>query len=184
VAGDIKPIETRYAGCRFRSRLEARWAVFMDELGVPYAYEPEAYNLDGMAYLPDFWLPRQECWVEVKPILCSLSDREFELCRRLAKATDRLVFMVTHELWPITKTKAGEVTEGFVWVAPDGSSGDMASWGWCERCDEFVIGTWGLHHPGGDHPVHDEMGHDPEHHPEILRAYEIARGKRFDKAAA
>lgn len=30
----IKAIETSYAGCRFRSRLEARWAVFFDTLGI------------------------------------------------------------------------------------------------------------------------------------------------------
>lgn len=185
MSGDIKPIETRYAGYKFRSRLEARWAVFMDELGVPYAYEPEGYDLgDAGWYLPDFWLPRQECWVEVKPILCDLSSREFDLCRRLAMATDRLVFVLTYELWPIHKTKAGDVTEGFVWVGPDGASDDMASWGWCRRCSEFVLGAWGLHHPGGDHPVHDEVGLSPTRHPDILRAYEIARGKRFDKVAA
>lgn len=38
---DIKPIETIYNGYRFRSRLEARWAVFFDALGVEYQYEPE-----------------------------------------------------------------------------------------------------------------------------------------------
>lgn len=37
----IKPIETRYAGCRFRSRLEARWAVFFDALKIEWEYEPE-----------------------------------------------------------------------------------------------------------------------------------------------
>ncbi len=35
----IKPIETRYAGCRFRSRLEARWTVFFDHLGIEWEYE-------------------------------------------------------------------------------------------------------------------------------------------------
>ena len=51
----IKPIETLYNGYRFRSRLEARWAVFFDTLGVKYEYEPEGYVLpDGTYYLPDF----------------------------------------------------------------------------------------------------------------------------------
>jgi hypothetical protein len=53
---DIKPIETRYAGCRFRSRLEARWAVFFDHLGVRWEYEPEGYRLNSGPYLPDFLL--------------------------------------------------------------------------------------------------------------------------------
>ncbi len=51
----IKPIETIYNGYRFRSRLEARWAVFFDALGVKYEYEPEGFLLpSGKMYLPDF----------------------------------------------------------------------------------------------------------------------------------
>lgn len=52
---NIKPIETVYNGYRFRSRLEARWAVFFDALGVEYEYEPEGFTLpSGEKYLPDF----------------------------------------------------------------------------------------------------------------------------------
>ena len=53
----IKAIETNYNGYRFRSRIEARWAVFFDELGIVYDYEPEGFALDSGYYLPDFWLP-------------------------------------------------------------------------------------------------------------------------------
>ena len=54
----IKAIETRYRGYRFRSRLEARWAVFFDAARIPYQYEPEGFQLsDGTLYLPDFYLP-------------------------------------------------------------------------------------------------------------------------------
>ena len=52
---EIKPIETEYNGYRFRSRLEARWAVLFDALGVKYEYEPEGFELpSGKKYLPDF----------------------------------------------------------------------------------------------------------------------------------
>ena len=64
---DIKPIETRYAGCRFRSRLEARWAVFFDALNIVWEYEPQGYELpSGQVHLPDFWLPGLDLHVEVK----------------------------------------------------------------------------------------------------------------------
>ncbi len=63
---DIKPIETKYKGYRFRSRLEARWAVFFDEMGIEYQYEPEGFEVDGMRYLPDFYLPDSNKYVEVK----------------------------------------------------------------------------------------------------------------------
>lgn len=53
----IQPIETEYKGYKFRSRLEARWAVFFDTIGVEWEYEPEGYELgDGLRYLPNFLL--------------------------------------------------------------------------------------------------------------------------------
>lgn len=53
----MKVIETEYKGYRFRSRLEARWAVFFDACGVRWEYEPEGYELNnGQQYLPDFLL--------------------------------------------------------------------------------------------------------------------------------
>ena len=56
----IKAIETEYNGYRFRSRLEARWAVFLDALGVKYEYEPDGFVLpSGRRYLPDF---RVKCY--------------------------------------------------------------------------------------------------------------------------
>jgi hypothetical protein len=126
--GGIKPIETRYRGYRFRSRLEARWAVFFDVAGIAWRYEPEGFDLtdikvprvyepdlppeivDGLRelgrrpvrswnepedmrayaplwYLPDFYLPEQECWVEVKPTFPT--EREIFLMRRLVMATGK-----------------------------------------------------------------------------------------------
>lgn len=66
----IKAIETEYNGYRFRSRLEARWAIFFDALDVKYQYEPEGFELsDGTYYLPDFYLPDLHLFVEVKGVM-------------------------------------------------------------------------------------------------------------------
>lgn len=63
----MKPIATTYKGHRFRSRLEARWAVFFDTTGIKWDYEAQGYELeDGSLYLPDFWISEQNCWVEIK----------------------------------------------------------------------------------------------------------------------
>lgn len=68
MAYTIKPIETSYRGYRFRSRIEARYAVFFDTLGLDWEYELEGYELDGgVRYLPDFYLPSLRSHVEVKP---------------------------------------------------------------------------------------------------------------------
>jgi hypothetical protein len=61
-------IETAYAGCRFRSRLEARWAILFDHLRIEWQYEPQGFVLGAEAYLPDFYLPRTETWVEVRGV--------------------------------------------------------------------------------------------------------------------
>jgi len=64
--------ETIYAGHHFRSRLEARWAVYFDALGIEWIYEPQTFtNFDfegtaGQSYLPDFYLPECDLFVEVK----------------------------------------------------------------------------------------------------------------------
>ncbi len=64
----FKAIDTLYDSCKFRSRLEARYAVFFKTLGVEYHYEAEGYNLEGTPYLPDFYLPKQDCFVEIKGV--------------------------------------------------------------------------------------------------------------------
>lgn len=63
---NIGAIETRYAGRLFRSRLEARWAVFFDALSIEWQYEPQGFEAEGMRYLPDFYLPACNMFVEVK----------------------------------------------------------------------------------------------------------------------
>ena len=63
----INAIPTEYKGYKFRSRLEARWAVFFDACGVRWEYEPEGLILsDGTYYLPDFYLSDFHCFFEVK----------------------------------------------------------------------------------------------------------------------
>lgn len=78
----ISAIDTHYKGYLFRSRLEARWAVFFDAMGIEWEYEPEGYNINGIMYLPDFYLPSIETFAEVKPH--GLSDEEIEKVNALA----------------------------------------------------------------------------------------------------
>lgn len=62
----IRVIETEYKGYLFRSRLEARWAVCLDALDIPWRYELEGFELGAYRYLPDFYLPGMALWVEIK----------------------------------------------------------------------------------------------------------------------
>jgi len=74
----VKAIETRYKGYRFRSRLEARWAVFFDALGLDWVYEPEGYTDGKINYLPDFYISVSGSdngfFVEIKPTSPTLDE--------------------------------------------------------------------------------------------------------------
>lgn len=86
-----KAIETAHLGCRFRSRIEARWASFFDALGIPWEYEKEGYSLRAGYYLPDFWMPAQDCWIEIKG--SKPSDTEIALASNLCAATHKHVYL-------------------------------------------------------------------------------------------
>ena len=88
---NIKPIETHYKGYRFRSRLEARWAVFFETLRTKWIYEPEGFELgNGIRYLPDFFLPEilGGVYAEVKP-----DGGDFSKATISAKETGGVVWM-------------------------------------------------------------------------------------------
>lgn len=77
----IKAIPTEYAGILFRSKLEARWALFFDQLGIRWEYEAEGYEYEpwpgehkAWRYLPDFWLPDFGMWCEVKGDVAGVTD--------------------------------------------------------------------------------------------------------------
>lgn len=82
---DIKAIETEYDGHRFRSRLEARWAVFFNAIGLTYEYEIEGFEMDGTRYLPDFYIPSLNRWFEIKGKPLSLD--EIKKVRRILSQT-------------------------------------------------------------------------------------------------
>ena len=85
----MKAIQTEYGGCRFRSRTEARWAVFFDALDWRWEFEREDFGLEHGRYLPDFkvWTHGRDdpLWFEVKPFKDNCPDDE--RWSDLAKAT-------------------------------------------------------------------------------------------------
>ena len=98
---DIKPIETVYNGYRFRSRLEARWAVFFDTIGARYEYEPQGFEFeDGTRYLPDFYLPDCDRWIEVKGRMTPVDEHKIELFRNYLAANGNSVLVVVGEIPP------------------------------------------------------------------------------------
>lgn len=146
----IKAIETAYKGYRFRSRLEARWAVFLDSLGVKWEYEKEGYDLDGVRYLPDFWLPEQKQWMEIKGERNRDGWREAYL---LAKHSRQTVAIMYGDLTPcehIEDLYGGKIIGlGHGWYGdnrctwPDDP--DPFCWGICWTCGLLGMGFYGAH---------------------------------------
>ncbi len=93
----MKPINTVYRGYKFRSRLEARWAVFLSELKADWKYEVEGYVLSGMWYLPDFFVSDWNCWIEVKPI--KPTETELQKVALISKASGQRVLIIYGEPW-------------------------------------------------------------------------------------
>lgn len=128
----MQAIQTSYKGYLFRSRLEARWAVFFDALCLKWEYEKEGYDLPGGKYLPDFWLPEMECWCEVKPV--GPTPQERMLAEDLGNETDRVVVF-------LIGTPPGKL---MVWCSDstDGSGGTQW-WGEFDESPHFAIGRDG-----------------------------------------
>jgi hypothetical protein len=87
----IKAIETIYNGYKFRSRLEARWAVFFDEMGIKYEYEPEGFILKSGNYLPDFYISDMNLYVEIKPDESLIEERDIYRWMEFSEEKDLLL---------------------------------------------------------------------------------------------
>lgn len=83
----LKAIETEYKGYRFRSRLEARWAVFFETIGYRWEYEPEGFELPSGRYLPDFFV-EEGGYFEVKPSLASIDEYSWTRLLEFEKALE------------------------------------------------------------------------------------------------
>jgi hypothetical protein len=84
-ARNIEAIATEFNGIAFRSRTEARWAVFFDAVGLSFEYEKKRFTLsNGASYLPDFWLPDLRCWFEVKAGNDAVVTQEAARARQLS----------------------------------------------------------------------------------------------------
>ena len=62
----MKAINTRHNGNYYRSRLEARWAVYFETLKIKFDYEFEGFTTSNHNYLPDFYFPKFGFYGEVK----------------------------------------------------------------------------------------------------------------------
>lgn len=198
----VRAIETVHAGVRFRSRLEARWATFLDALRIPWEYEPETFEVpdwrtgQAAGYLPDFYLPTLGCYVECKGTLDDVSE-------------DYLAMITNAVDWggclPGVGDSSGS-TRGLMWLfgVPDASTALPAHAILQHRKGGFVNGfaftsdgglevfednqTWFTNHDSGDElrvllrPYERGRYWRERQAPPLLRAaYSQARSARFQQ---
>jgi hypothetical protein len=187
----IQPIPTRYAGCHFRSRLEARWAVFFDHLAIRWEYEAQGYDLPSGPYLPDFRLHgvggdgdgRPYVWFEVKPDIDEPDDpRWSELC------LDAPV-LVAFGMPPANRDILNDCTRQNGWIELHDSFIDLGGErvpGWDSNrafCTCPVCGRLGIAFDGRGERV-CQHGGDADAYtyndPRIVAAYGAARSARFE----
>jgi len=83
-----------HKGYKLRSYTELMWARLMDSIDVFYLYEPDLIQVEGCKYLPDFYLPAADIYLEVKGTYPT--PEESAKAEQAHKATGRpVVFLVS-----------------------------------------------------------------------------------------
>jgi hypothetical protein len=126
---------TEYRGTVMRSRLEARWAGVLDAAGLRWEYEPHTFRLGSSrgswqgGYVPDFWLPEQLTWLEVKGPHWERIEKTRALAVRLGAAGQVLVATASGVCWRMPPR--GRPSQEEVQV------------GRCPVCERTVVGVPG-----------------------------------------
>ncbi len=152
---NIQPIQTFYKGYKFRSRLEARWAVFFDALNLKWQYEVEGYKLtNGEYYLPDFKVAsinNMVYWYEIKPY-GDMGDGKFQQFAMDFKSNDS-----SKNDFSLLSGDPMEVMESGFIVCPrcaginkiPVNEDSMATYFTCYNCDADTPGGSGNHQEKG-----------------------------------
>jgi len=180
----MRAIETRYRGILFRSRLEARWAIFFDSASIRWQYEPVGYTNGRFGYLADFYLPDDAAWLEIKPGI-DIPAQADEKCVALALETSKPVYIFSDPWWPIARRLYEATVAG--WVTNDvPDPPDAQAQLRFERQGRYTPG-WStfLYPPGSEIPVLGAIMTDVDRacvfDQRLANAYGAARSYRFDE---
>lgn len=171
----IRALDTPYRGYVFRSRLEARWAVFLTALDIPFEYETQGYDLSGVYYLPDFWLPDHNIFLEVKPYKPTVTE-EYKAFK-LASEMEKHVYIAFGGIpFPTGKIKFDNDS---MWGYFGGKRTKNNLWCYCDVCKTYGISQYGYTVMLPCHCNLDSLKKSWGAL-DILRAYQKARSERFE----
>lgn len=126
---NARHIETYYNGIKYRSRTEARWALFFDKMGWTPDYEMEGFDVGGEWYLPDFYVPEIKSFCEIKGREPNYDERR--KARKLAIQTQSRIIILTNTPSPVA-------TKNIIFIPPlnqkqwddDLTGREPRVWGW------------------------------------------------------
>ena len=189
----IKAIETQYKGYRFRSRLEARWAVVFDALDLAWVYEPEGYDLGGgVKYLPDFYTPyfgTDGAYIEIKPTIDAIRP-DFQRHSAFAAAQERPLILLydlpSQSPWGTYGLMLGSESAGvfafaftdylFAFTVNDVGQSKL----WRNPNEQFIVGAAAPDKPKGAWMAAYRLLRSILEHPHIVSAFQAGVQARFE----
>ena len=189
----LRSKRTLYKDILFRSKLEAKWAVFFDNVGIAYEYEPEWDQVDiGIGYIhykPDFYLPDLDLWIEVKPVTFkNMRYGDVKKAEGWARDYEGLLVLVGQPSIPRQTTKAHY---HLTWYEKKNAFflSDHMWWCECPKCGRIDVRPYGGIPVDCDKSCYPEPSYDlfgeelpePEGHksPRLKNACRIARNFEF-----
>lgn len=144
--------ETRLGEITYRSKLEAQTACFMANCGIRFSYECISLHLsNSTTYTPDFWLPEQKLFIEIKPAYPHLE--ELAKCEAVAASGFDIVLLYGRVGPPFatedrtaTYHRHYDHSENARGIAWSGQTGERLPgewvWLWDNKSQTVVLSKW------------------------------------------
>ena len=142
-------IPTKYKGIEMRSKLESKFAFFLDALCIEWIYEPQTFMLSkGFMYKPDFYLPKLKTWIEVKGII-KKHNKEISKCFVKDNNTELILVSATEICWFSTQDfEDGIGIDKDIYI---GKCSHCYSYFFCSNLGSYHCRKCGKHE--GDHDI-------------------------------
>lgn len=158
-AKQIQAKKVCYRGIQYRSTLEAKTAQSLDNLGIPYQYEPDGYQLtNGVWYKPDFYLPGAKQFIECKGVMST--EDSAKICG-LVQDTGFPLVVISYENIMLIERWEAYIDNQWDYEIVTYSSGDIKL-GWCYKCRQAYFyaesgsyGCTGCGYHDGDRTMFD-----------------------------
>ncbi len=73
----------KYKNIYMRSSWEVAYAKWLDKQKIKWKYEPKRFNLGKLTYVPDFYLPKQNLYIEIKGYFNKKTKQKMRLFKKV-----------------------------------------------------------------------------------------------------